>query len=63
MSFLLTFNRFTPSSSVFIVNFEQIYAYWDGNDNNNNDDNSHDKDVDITYLIMNLIDCWLRAWG
>ena len=53
MSVLLTFNRFTPSSSVSIVNFEQIYAYWDDNENNNNDNNSHDKDVDITYLTMN----------
>ena len=62
MSLSLTLNRFTPSSTIFIVNFEQICAFWDDNDNNN-DDNSHDEDVDLTYLIMNLIDWGLRAEG
>ena len=41
MSLLLTLNRSTSSSSIFIVNFEQINVCWDDNDNNNSD-NSHD---------------------
>ena len=40
VSLLLTLNRFTSSSSIFIVNFEQINICWDDNDNNNSD-NSH----------------------
>ena len=48
---LLILNRFTPSSSVFINNFEQVTFLVDFddclNDNDNNDnDNSHDEDVD-----------------
>ena len=48
---LLILNRFTPSSSVFINNFEQVTFIVDFddclNDNDNNDnDNSHDEDVD-----------------
>lgn len=41
VSLLLTLNRSTSSSSIFIVNFEQINVCWDDNDNNNSD-NSHD---------------------
>ena len=41
VSLLLTLNRFTSSSSIFIVNFEQINICWDDKDNNNSD-NSHD---------------------
>ena len=52
MSLLLTLSRFTPSSSVFIVNFEQINACW--NDSyNKNDNNSHDQDVDRYDFIKN----------
>ena len=41
VSLLLTLNRSTSSSSIFIVNFDQINVCWDDNDNNNSD-NSHD---------------------
>ena len=53
VSLLLTLNRFTSSSSVFIVNFQQVNACWD--DNDNNDDNSNDKNVDRTDLTIDLI--------
>ena len=45
--------RFTSSSSVFIVNFEQLHPYWNDNDYKYNNDNSHDEDVDRTDLTVN----------
>ena len=59
MSLLLILNRFTPSSSVFIVKFEQVIfivnfdACWN-DDDDENDDNSHDEHVDSPDFIMNL---------
>ena len=39
--FLLTLERF--ATFIFFINFEQVDALWDDNDNNN--DNSHAEDV------------------
>ena len=44
------FEQVTPSSTVFIVNFD---ACWDDNDDNN-DDHSHDEDVDRTDFTTNF---------
>ena len=43
--FIVYFDRFTPFSSVFIINFEQINTCKDDHFNNNSD-NSHDEEVD-----------------
>ena len=49
---MLTLNKFTPFSSILIVNFEQVDACW--GDDNNNDENSHDEDSDRTDFKINL---------
>ena len=43
--FIVYFDRFTPFSSVFIINFEKINTCKDDHFNNNSD-NSHDEEVD-----------------
>ena len=43
--FIVYFDRLTPFSSVFIINFEQINTCKDDHFNNNSD-NSHDEEVD-----------------
>ena len=53
VSLLLTLNKFTPSS-VFMLNFKQVNACWNNNDNNN-DDNIHDEDVDRIDFTTDLI--------
>ena len=45
--------RFTSSSSVFIVNFEELNPCWDDNDYKYNNDNSHEEDADRTDLTVN----------
>ena len=44
MSLSLNLNSLTSSSSVFIVNFEQLSACQDDNDNNND---GHNEDINI----------------
>ena len=52
MSLLLNSNSLKSSSSVSIVNFEQLNARQDDNDTNNDD---YDEDVDMAEFLMNLI--------
>ena len=66
LSVLLTWNRLTPSSSAFIVNFDQVIfianlsVCW--NDNNDDDDDRHDGDngiTDINKIMLKKI-CLLK---